>query len=82
MTKGKHMHQYLKAIGFGNIESKKELYKILKETEKDFTHHELVVAEEEIDFCEYQKEYGAGLGVSLFGDIDIYECFKKQYYLP
>lgn len=76
------MHQYLKAIGFGNIESKKELYKILKETEKDFTHHELVFAEEEIDFCEYQKEYGAGLGVSLFGDIDIYECFKKQYYLP
>ena len=76
------MHQYLKAIGFGSIQSRKELYKILAQTEDSFTHHELVFLEEEIDFCEYQKEYGAGIGISLFGDIDIYECFKKQYYLP
>lgn len=50
------MHQYLKAIGFGGIGSKKELYKILDDVESRFTYHELVYMEEELDFCEYQKE--------------------------
>lgn len=76
------MHQYLKAIGFGGIKSKKELYEILSDVENRFTYHELVYMEEKMDFCEYQKEYGAGIGVSVFGDLDIDECFKKQYYVP
>lgn len=76
------MHQYLKAIGFGNIDSKKELYRILSEVENAFTCHELVYMEEETDYCEYQKEFGAGIGVSVFGDLDVNECFKKYYYVP
>lgn len=76
------MHQYLKAIGFGNVESKKELYDILSQVEKRFTCHELVYMEEETDYCEYQKEFGAGIGISLFGDLDTNECFKKYYYFP
>lgn len=76
------MHQYLKSIGFGGIGSKKELYKILDDVENKFTYHELVCMEEGLDFCEYQKEYGAGIGISLFGDLDIHEHFKKEYYFP
>lgn len=76
------MHQYLKSIGFGEIGSKKELYKILDDVENKFTYHELVCMEEGLDFCEYQKEYGAGIGISLFGDLDIHEHFKKEYYFP
>lgn len=76
------MHQYLKAVGFGQVKLKNELNKILAEVEDKFTHHELIYMEEELDFCEYQKEYGPGIGISLFGDLDINECFKKQYYLP
>lgn len=76
------MHQYLKAIGFGNIQSKKELYDILSQVENAFTCHELVYMEEELDYCEYQKEFGAGIGISVFGDLDVNECFKKNYYFP
>lgn len=76
------MHQYLKAVGFGKIKSRKELYEILSDVENKFTFHELVYMEEEMDFCEYQREYGAGIGISLFGDIDTCEHFKKQYYCP
>ena len=54
------MHQYLKAIGFGSLRGRKELNELLDKTRTDFSHHELVGQEDEMDFCEYQKEYGAG----------------------
>lgn len=76
------MHQYLKSIGFGNIKSKSELYEVLKDVEEKFTSHELVYVEEKMDFCEYQKEYGPGIGISLYGDLDIDEYFHRQYYSP
>ena len=52
------MHQYLKAIGFGNISNKKELNKILTQVKNSFTQHNLIGQDEETDFCEYEKEYG------------------------
>ena len=52
------MHQYLNAIGFGSMKSKKELYEILDKVEQQYTCHELVYQHEELDFCEYQKEFG------------------------
>lgn len=76
------MHQYLKAVGFGSIHSKKEVYEILNDVEKTFTCHEIVCMEDGIDFCEYQKEYAPGIGVALCGDIDVQENFQKQYYFP
>ena len=76
------MHKYLTAIGFGNIDSKKKLHKILTEVEETFSYHELIQAEEEMDYCEFQKEYGPGLGVSVFGEMDLEENFQKQYYFP
>ena len=76
------MHKYLTAIGFGNIDSKKKLHKILTEVEETFSYHELIQAEEDLDYCEFQKEYGPGLGVSVFGEMDLEENFQKQYYFP
>ena len=76
------MHHYLKAIGFGELETKKELYDVLEDVQQFYTSHELVYMEEEMDYCEYQKEYGSGFGIIIHGDLDIFECFKKQYYFP
>lgn len=76
------MHKYLTAIGFGNISSKKKLNEILTEVEDSFTHHELVYAEEELDYCEFQKEYTAGIGIAVFGELDMDEYFERQYYFP
>lgn len=76
------MNQYLTAIGFGDIESKKELYEILTQVEQKFTHHELILQDEEMDFCEFRKEYSEGIGISLFGDMDVNSHFEKLYYLP
>lgn len=76
------MHQYLKAIGFGNINTKEQLNKILAEVEESFSSHELTADEGDYDFCEYQKEYGPGMGVSVCGFMDINESFRMEYYFP
>lgn len=76
------MHHYLPAIGFKNINSRKKLSDLLQDAETSFTHHELIAADEEIDLCEFSKEYGAGIGIAVFGDLDMEEYFERQYYYP
>ncbi len=72
----------MNAIGFGNINSKRELKNILTQVKTSFTQHDLIAQDEEMDICEYQKEYGAGIGIAMFGDRDIHEEFEKNYYYP
>lgn len=56
------MHQYMKSIGFGNIRDKKHLTQILKDVEESYTQHQLVTQDETTDLCEFEKEYGEGIG--------------------
>ena len=53
------MHQYLKAIGFENIQTRKDLKKLLKDVEENFTHQTIVSYRPGEDFCEFQKEFPA-----------------------
>ena len=76
------MHHYLPSIGFKQINSRKKLSDFLLEVETGFTHHELIAAEEELDFCEFTKEFGAGIGIAVFGELDMEEYFERQYYYP
>ena len=64
------MHQYLKAIGFENIQTRKELKKILKEIEDSFHHQTVVSYYDSIDFCEMQKSFGQGIGITVCGELD------------
>lgn len=76
------MHQYLKAIGFGNISTKKELKEILNETEKNFTHQTIISYNKSADFCEFEKDFGQGIGIALYGEMDENENFDADYYAP
>lgn len=76
------MHQYLKAIGFGNIQTKNELAQLLKKTEAECTRQTIVSYNEEADYCELQKEYGQGIGITLCGEINEQECFEVDSYFP
>ncbi len=76
------MHQYLKAIGFGNLSTKKELRKILNQVEKNFTHQTIISYNKSIDFCEFQKDFGQGIGIALYGEMDENENFDADYYAP
>lgn len=76
------MHQYLKAIGFGNISTKKELRKILNQVENNFTHQTIISYNKSADFCEFQKDFGQGIGIALYGEMDENENFDADYYVP
>lgn len=79
------MHQYIKSIGFQNVNTKRKIKDILADVENNFTEHELVSCnevEESSDYCEFRKSYGAGIGISIFGEMNIDEKFEKEYYFP
>lgn len=76
------MHQYLKAIGFENISTKKELRKILSQVENSFTHQTIISYNRSADFCEFQKDFGDKIGIALYGEMDENDNFDADYYIP
>ena len=64
------MHQYLKSIGFEEIQTRKELKELLAETKNTFTDQMIISYQGESDFCEYRKEYGDRIGMILCGEMD------------
>lgn len=76
------MHQYLKAIGFDGIQSKRELKNLLKEVENNFTHQIVMSYTDEEDFCELKKEYAQGAGITVCGELDKDDHFDADYYFP
>lgn len=71
------MHQYLEAIGFETSGKDGLPEKLLRQTEHIFSAHHCAADE---NFCEYQKEFGAGFGISSFGKTD--ETYHREYYVP
>ena len=48
----------------------------------NFTHQTIVSYRPEEDFCEYQKEYGQCIGITMCGELDERENFDQAYYFP
>ena len=76
------MHQYLKAIGFNNLKTKKDIKELLNQVETTFTHQTIVSYQNWADYCEFQKEYGQNVGITLCGELDEFENFDADYYFP
>lgn len=76
------MHQYLSAVGFDNIRTRKQLKEILADIQNTFTHQTIVSYNAEADFCELQKEYCKNAGITLCGELDEKDVFEPVYYFP
>ena len=76
------MHQYLKAIGLGNLPDKKIINHLLKWMEYSFSEHKLIKVSEDMDFGMYRKELGENIGLLVYGDMDGNEQFERLYYMP
>jgi len=76
------LHQYLRAVGFSNIKSKRELKDLMNDlivnsSEKDFVetdHNSLLV--------EYSKDYSSSAGITLRGEFDDEKNLTMDYYFP
>lgn len=76
------MHQYLKAVGFDNIQCKGDLRSLMEDVRTTFTHQTIVSYRPGEDFCELRKEYGQCIGVAVCGELDEYDMFDPDYYFP
>ncbi|MDD3415635.1 MAG: DUF3881 family protein [Lachnospiraceae bacterium] len=76
------MHQYLKAIGFSKIQTKKAETHLLDQVEDTFSHQTIVSYNTEADFCEYEKEFAENIGITVCGEMDESEFFEREYYFP
>lgn len=76
------MHQYLKAIGFGDLPDKRIINSILQWMEISFSEHKLIKVTQDMDFGMYRKEFGENIGLLAYGDVDETERFERVYYMP
>ncbi|MFI3236418.1 MAG: DUF3881 family protein [Lachnospiraceae bacterium] len=75
------MHKYMRAIGFSQLEERKQLKDILKDTIASSTNRDFVTIEDKM-LGEYSKSVSSSLGVAISGDFDENNKFIFDYYYP
>jgi len=78
------LHQYLRAIGFKSLDSKKKLQKIVTDVinssgKTDYTSYP---GEEDCILMECSKEYGNDFGITVRGQFDESNHYIFDYYYP
>lgn len=75
------MHSFLRAVGFSNLKTGKELKDLLSDVFYECS--ERCSAKEETDraFVEYTKEFGDHMGIKVCGSVDP-QGFHQEYYFP
>ena len=76
------MHKYIKAIGFHELTLEKEVNMILEDVKNNYTTCKKSFLEDSLDFYEFSKEYGDGIGISSYYQIDSDEHQHREYYVP
>ncbi len=76
------MHKYLRAVGFSDIKTKKELDKILNDVIKNPTERQYVSTSDDTIAVEFRKEYADLLGISVCGTYSDEAEFEYEYYYP
>ncbi|MDO4966634.1 MAG: DUF3881 family protein [Lachnospiraceae bacterium] len=76
------MHQYLRAVGFSNIKSKKDLRILLNEvvTGRDFSAN--VATDRDTTIVQYTKQFAGPCGITLRGEIEEENNLSLDFYYP
>ena len=75
------MHQYLRAIGFSDKMTRKELDIMLKKMILENDRNDVVKQEDGSTFVEISKKFGPNIGITLCGEVDK-DGFHQDYYFP
>lgn len=76
------MHRYLRAIGFSNVNSRKEFEKILGIIMESPTSKYTLPLEHKHMLVQFNKDFMDGLGISVVGEYDEKGFFYLSYYTP
>ena len=76
------MHNYLRAIGFSELKSKKELNEILQQVIHSYDEKTVVDEGDNRLFAEMSKSFGYDCGIKVCGEYDENDEFQMEYYFP
>jgi len=76
------LHKYMRAIGFSNLQGRKQQQELLADIVRHSTRHSMTVNTEEEFLGEYCKDFTDRLGIAVCGEFDEEEKFVYEYYFP
>lgn len=76
------MHKYLRAIGFSEIKTKKELRKLLNDVVTGSDLYNNIHTENESTIVEYSKQFAGPCGITLRGEIEEENNLVLDFYYP
>lgn len=76
------MHHYLRAIGFSNLHTQKQLNFILGDAVRHPTSRSILTIGSGVSLVQLYKEYGENLGISIIGEYDDDNELITEHYFP
>lgn len=76
------MHQYLRAVGFSNIKTKKDLRELLNDIIINASSKNFLETDHESILVEYTKDFSETTGVTLRGEYDKEDNLTMDFYYP
>lgn len=76
------LHNYLRAVGFSQAKTKKDLNNIIQIAVRDASEKAYTTIEEDILYSEYHLEVASRIGICVRGEYDENNKFIYDYYFP
>lgn len=76
------MNRYLRAIGFSDLETKRDLETVMQDVLTNYTDKKIVSYAKDSVFVELSKEYGEDIGITVCGEYTDDNIFHYHYYYP
>lgn len=76
------MHRFLRSIGFGRYEKKREIEKLLDGLEQSGASRRRIQIEPDTNRCEIRADVAPGMGIAVVGETDEHGKFRREYYYP
>ena len=76
------MHLYLKSIGFSEIDTRDQLYDLIRDVVEHHDEKFVINDAEDGQFVEYIKYYADGCGISVCGSLDKTNQFHVEFHYP
>lgn len=76
------MHSYLRAIGFSKYKSRRQLEQIYSGILKNPNRKIVTTISVDTSLIQFEKDFGASIGIGLVGECDIEGNLSIEYYFP
>ncbi|MCR4806361.1 MAG: DUF3881 family protein [Lachnospiraceae bacterium] len=76
------MHQFLSAVGFSKIKTKKELMDLIKKVIKEPSSQKFIETDKNSVICEYTKYFTPTTGITVRGEYDENNELTLDFYYP